>query len=94
MQITKTSTNNDNLEYNPFFLLVSLYWLRLPRLNKSGNIDFCHFIDSIPKGFYVQVTILAYECGDDILFYFFSFIFISWRLITLQYCSGFCHTLT
>ena len=25
---------------------------------------------------------------------FFSFIFISWRLSTLQYCSGFCHTLT
>ena len=25
---------------------------------------------------------------------FFSFIFISWRLIILQYCSGFCHTLT
>ena len=24
----------------------------------------------------------------------FPFIFISWRLITLQYCSGFCHTLT
>ena len=23
-----------------------------------------------------------------------SFIFISWRLITLQYCSGFCHPLT
>ena len=28
------------------------------------------------------------------LFYFFPFIFISWKLITLQYCSGFCHTLT
>ena len=27
-------------------------------------------------------------------FFFFSVIFISWRLITLQYCSGFCHTLT
>ena len=26
-------------------------------------------------------------------FYFFFFL-ISWRLITLQYCSGFCHTLT
>ena len=26
------------------------------------------------------------------LFLFFFF-FISWRLITLQYCSGFCHTL-
>ena len=25
---------------------------------------------------------------------FFPFIFISWRLITLQHCSGFCHTLT
>ena len=25
---------------------------------------------------------------------FFPFILISWRLITLQYCSGFCHTLT
>ena len=24
---------------------------------------------------------------------FFLFFFISWRLITLQYCSGFCHTL-
>ena len=27
-------------------------------------------------------------------FFFFPFIFVSWRLITLQYCSGFCHTLT
>ena len=25
---------------------------------------------------------------------FFFILFISWRLITLQYCSGFCHTLT
>ena len=28
------------------------------------------------------------------LLIFFSFIFISWRLITLQYCSGFYHKLT
>ena len=27
-------------------------------------------------------------------FFFSPFIFISWRLIPLQYCSGFCHTLT
>ena len=26
--------------------------------------------------------------------FFFPTIFISWRLFTLQYCSGFCHTLT
>ena len=29
-----------------------------------------------------------------IVFFFLPFIFISWRLITLQYCSGFSHTLT
>ena len=28
------------------------------------------------------------------IIFFFPFICISWRLITLQYCSGFCHTLT
>ena len=28
------------------------------------------------------------------LSFYFPFIFIRWRLITLQYCSGFCHTLT
>ena len=40
-----------------------------------------------------------FEGSDCVLFiflfvFFFSFIFISWRLITLQYYSGFCHTLT
>ena len=28
------------------------------------------------------------------LSFFFSFMFISWRLITSQHFSGFCHTLT
>ena len=28
------------------------------------------------------------------LFFLFSIYFISWKLITLQHCSGFCHTLT
>ena len=27
-------------------------------------------------------------------FYFLKLIYFNWRLITLQYCSGFCHTLT
>ena len=31
-----------------------------------------------------------YVCACVCMF-FFSFIFISWRLSTLQYCSGFCH---
>ena len=29
-----------------------------------------------------------------ISFFFPPIIFISWKLITLQYCSSFCHTLT
>ena len=33
-------------------------------------------------------------CFIYLFIYLFSFIFISWRLIPLQYCSGFCHTLT
>ena len=37
------------------------------------------------------VQLLCVCVGNSL---FFSFIFISWRLITLQYCSGFCHTLT
>ena len=32
--------------------------------------------------------------GLSMFTFFFPFIFIRWRLITLQYCSGFCHTLT
>ena len=38
-------------------------------------------------------TCLFCVCDLYTLFYFFYF-FISWRLITLQYCSVFCHTLT
>ena len=53
-----------------------------------------------------NVTVLGYKSKQNktlrnyfhlvsLLFLtFFSFIFISWRLITLQHCSGFCHTLT
>ena len=32
--------------------------------------------------------------AEFLIFKIFLFIFTSWRLITLQYCSGFCHTLT
>ena len=30
-----------------------------------------------------------YSVGKDRLYYFFKFIYFNWRLITLQYCSGF-----
>ena len=41
------------------------------------------------------VALTYCESLENVAYSFFSpFIFISWRLITLQYCSGFCHTLT
>ena len=40
------------------------------------------------------VSIYRHEVFFFFLLIFFPFIFISWGLITLQYCSGFCHTLT
>ena len=45
-------------------------------------------IDTFPEALFTY-----YDCSL-FLFFFFSFIFISWRLTTLQYCSGICHTLT
>ena len=41
--------------------------------------------DSFPLGWTGWISLLSKG-----LFFFF----LSWRLITLQYCSGFCHTLT
>ena len=41
-----------------------------------------------------QKCLLLIVSSGSVFFFFFSFIFISWSLITLQYCSGFCHTLT
>ena len=31
---------------------------------------------------------------QHLCFFFFLIIYFNWRLITLQYCSGFCHTST
>ena len=43
------------------------------------------------RGFLFFISVFIYLFY---LFLFFPFICISWRLIPLQYCSGFCHTLT
>ena len=44
--------------------------------------------------YFIKKTIIGQTFGIYFMYNFFPFIFISWRLITLQYCSGFCHTLT
>ena len=35
-----------------------------------------------------------YSWNERLALFFFKFIYFNWRLITLQYCNGFCHTLT
>ena len=49
-----------------------------------------------PKALYSQLkkNIHYINPGLSFICLLYSFIFISWRLIALQYCSGFCHTLT
>ena len=38
-------------------------------------------------------SITSFFFETNVFYFIFSFIFISWMLISLQYCSGFCHTL-
>ena len=69
--------------------------------NQPGS-DFSTSGSSLPAagGTWTGIWTLSGNHNDGLcsafvfLFFFFPFIFISWRLITLQYCSGFCHTLT
>ena len=64
----------------------SWWWTGKPGVPQSmvsqSRTRLSNWTDLMPRG-----------CRPWSLF-FFPFIFISWRLITLQYCSGFCHTLT
>ena len=52
-----------------------------------GEISLSFFSLLFKDTFYLFTYLLLL-----LLFNFFSFIFISWRLITLQYCSHFYHT--
>ena len=65
--------------------LVLLSLAGSPSSSNSGWLHFCWGFNWISP-----VT----NDTEPLFFFIFSIIFISWRLITLQYCSGFCHTLT
>ena len=41
-----------------------------------------------------DTTLMAESEVEQKSLFFLNIFLISWRLITLQYCSGFCHTLT
>ena len=67
------------------FLYSSVYSYHL-FLISSASVRFIPFLSFIVLIFAWNVPLVS--------LIFFSFIFISWRLITSQHLSGFCHTLT
>ena len=70
--------------------------LRLFYYHYLLHIIYCFitlYIINDGKPFCICLLAVCIFFGEN-AYLFFSFIFISWRLITLQYCSGFCHTLT
>ena len=78
-------------------LFFGLYPARLfCPVNSPGNNTGvgCHALLQglfLPKGSKLGLL----HCRQILFFFFLIFyFFLSWRLITLQYCSGFCHTLT
>ena len=63
-------------------------------LKNPFSVSYKAMVVVMNSSFWVSFNAEDYLCRAKYSFFFFSFIFISWRLITLQYCSGFCRTLT
>ena len=64
------------------------------------EMEFVYFIDSAPTSHRMKPSenLLHWDIPnqrwDPRVSAFYLFIYFNWRLITLQYCSDFCHTLT
>ena len=84
-RITEIQSPNYKGIYNNFFKLGLLSLFMWKRKWKPSNVTAA---PPMLQGCYSHLLLLFFNLK------FFSFIFISWRLITLQYCSGLCHTLT
>ena len=76
----------------PFFSFSCLMVLYI--FNRSDDSKcLCLVPDLREKSFYHKFTFFCLFCFLFLFFLSKAFFFISWRLITLQHCSGFCHTL-
>ena len=68
-----------------FFILSCFIWLIF-------YLIFCNMLIRLVLNFWSMYSDpFPNRC---FLFLFLKFIYFNWRLITLQYCGGFCHTLT
>ena len=79
--------SSTSFPYIYIFYTATMYYVTIS-LSQAYHISFCSCLRQGQLFFTEACLYLSF------LFSFFPFIFISWRLITLQYCSGFCHTLT
>ena len=74
------------------------HWFGIYKAESDDSFSqICHFRLSCFYYFQHLFRIREREREIDLVggfLFFFPFIFISWRLTTLQYCSVFCHTLT
>ena len=72
----------------------TLYGFHDPKIMTVNSLMYILYIFHINTN--IHTHLLDFFCLGFgfffIIFFYFNF-FISWRLITLQYCSGFCHTL-
>ena len=104
---TTESATREHIPSSPAFWFLptqvtSEHWAELTLLHRSFHqlpvlcvVSVCVCVHVCVHGVCVHVCVCVCVCMCvSIPSSFFSFIFISWRLITLQYCSGFCHTLT
>ena len=71
-----------------------LYWAHLCMKCSLGISNFLEEISSLSHSIDFLYFFALIAEGGFLFSSSSSFIFISQRLITLQYCSGFCHTLT
>ena len=79
--------------YNPH-LTVENKWGTEMLSNLLRSHSYCNR-HHLPKISFFSLGTYPADTSQPLFFFnvFFLFFFISWRLITLQYCSGFCHTL-
>ena len=79
--------------YRPFKICACIYSYTHKYIYTHTDTQVCVYI-KIYIYTHMHTHICIFINDGYALGFLFPFIFISWRLITLQYCSGFCHTLT
>ena len=80
------------------FFLWHIFWHGIA--DRKGVLDVMTEFQGFDTFFWtMKMSFLSFKKLEtssyvSLSFFFSHLFFISWRLITLQYCSGFCHTLT